>query len=179
MGLSPERLRMLELAALMHDVGKIGLPDAILNKREGLTSDEWREVRQHTIRGQHILGSTELDEILPWVRGHHERWDGQGYPDGLSGIVIPFEARLLCACDAFDAMTSERAYRAAMSTTAAMRELESGAGSQFDPQIASELFALVAEEQETEASGESSDARGQGSRVLKWSPSGEFAAENS
>ena len=179
MGLSPERLRMLELAALMHDVGKIGLPDSILNKREGLTSDEWREVRQHTIRGQHILGSAELDEILPWVRGHHERWDGQGYPDGLSGIVIPFEARLLCACDAFDAMTSDRAYRAAMSTTAAMRELESGAGSQFDPQIASELFALVAAEQETEASGESSDVRGQGSRVLKWSPSGEFAAENS
>ena len=178
LGLSGEHLRMLELAALMHDVGKIGLPDAILNKRDDLTEDEWREVRQHTVRGTHILGATELDVILPWVRGHHERWDGNGYPDGLSGDVIPFEARILCACDAFDAMTSDRAYRVALSTPVALREMELCAGAQFDPRIAAEFVALVMSEQEADAMSPISTDRSSGLRLSKWLSSDEFVPEN-
>jgi len=179
LGLPAERLRMLELAALMHDVGKIALPDSILNKSGELTSEEWDEVREHPIRGQQILGSTELDELLPWVRGHHERWDGEGYPDRLSGTVIPLEARILCVCDAYDAMVSDRAYRSAISPHAALLELERGAGTQFDPRLARELILLVAAEQEDAAPEHEPVVKDPGSRMPDWSPLRQFAPENS
>jgi len=140
LGFSESRLRLVELAALLHDVGKIALPDAILNKTEKLSDADWLELRQHSARGEDILRATELNEILPWVRGHHERWDGGGYPDGLRGAAIPLEARVLSVCDTYDAMTSDRAYRAALTTDAAAAELVASSGTQFDPRIVQALL---------------------------------------
>jgi len=143
-GLEGENLRLLELAAHMHDVGKIGIPDAILSKAGPLDAEEFRRVREHVVLGQRILSSTDLPEILPWVLHHHERWDGSGYPDGLSGEGIPLEARILLICDAYDAMTSDRPYRAARSVTFALGEIASCAGSQFDPVLAAMFPEVVA-----------------------------------
>jgi len=143
LGLDEERMRLLELAALMHDVGKIALSDSVLTKAGPLDAAEWREVRDHPVGGERILGATELVELLPWVRGHHERWDGTGYPDGLAGREIPLEARILCVCDAYDAMVSERTYRAAMTPAAARAQIAAGAGTQFDPHVAEELLLLL------------------------------------
>ena len=134
-GLDERNVVLLELAGTLHDVGKIGLPDSILRKSGPLTDEEWAYVREHPALGQHILASTRLVEILPWVRHHHERWDGRGYPDGLAGEDIPLEARLLALCDAFDAMTLDRPYRSAMSREAALQEIDLNLGTQFDPSL--------------------------------------------
>lgn len=147
LGFSESRLRLVELAALLHDVGKIALPDAILNKTEKLSDDEWLELRQHSVRGEDILRATELNEIMPWVRGHHERWDGGGYPDGLRGAAIPLEARLLSVCDTYDAMTSDRTYRSALSAEAAAAELVASSGTQFDPRVVQALLDHLAPRQ--------------------------------
>lgn len=141
-GIQGENLRLLELAALMHDVGKIGVPDAILTKAGPLDAEELRRVREHAVLGQHILSSTDLPEILPWVRHHHERWDGLGYPDGLEGNNIPLEARILLLCDSYDAMVSDRPYRAACSEQFAIDEIEACAGSQFDPELAARFIQI-------------------------------------
>jgi HD-GYP domain-containing protein (c-di-GMP phosphodiesterase class II) len=124
-------------------VGKIGVPDRILHKRGPLTAEEALIVREHSALGERVLRSTKLDEVLPWVRHHHERWDGTGYPDGRRGEDIPIEARILSVCDAYDAMTSERSYREAMSKTAALQEIDLNLGSQFDP-VLGELFLRMA-----------------------------------
>lgn len=136
LGLDEERLRLLQLAALMHDVGKIGIPDAILAKPGPLDPDEYLRVQDHVVLGQRILSSTDLPEILPWVRHHHERWDGSGYPDGLAGEDIPLESRILHVCDAYDAMVSDRPYRAACTVEYARTEISRNAGTQFDPNVA-------------------------------------------
>lgn len=141
--LDAEHLRLLELAALMHDVGKIGVPDAILQKPGRLTAEEFLKVREHVVLGPRILSSTDLPEILPWVRHHHERWDGSGYPDGLSGTDIPLESRILLLCDAYDAMTSDRPYRDARSAEQALSEIVKCAGDQFDPELVGVFVSAV------------------------------------
>jgi len=145
LGLEAERKRNVEFGALLHDVGKIAVPKEIINKRGRLDEREWAIMKTHTIEGQRMLdriGGLML-EIGKIVRASHERWDGNGYPDGLAGESIPLESRSVSACDAFNAMTTTRSYRAAMSLSEARAELERNAGSQFDPHVVSALVAVV------------------------------------
>jgi HD-GYP domain-containing protein (c-di-GMP phosphodiesterase class II) len=137
--------RRTEYAARLHDVGKIAVPKEIINKAGPLDADEWRLVRQHTVEGERMLARIggALSEVGAIVRGSHERWDGTGYPDGLAGESIPIEARIVACCDAFDAMTTDRAYRAALPRQVAVAELREGAGSQFDPSVAEALIRVV------------------------------------
>jgi HD-GYP domain-containing protein (c-di-GMP phosphodiesterase class II) len=136
--------RAVKLGAILHDVGKIGIPDAILLKPAGLTDEEWVVMRAHPEIGERMLSSIDfLDSALPIIRHHHERWDGKGYPDRLEGEEIPVGARIVAVCDAFDAMTSDRPYREALSKAAACEELLSNAGSQFDPSCAALLVDVL------------------------------------
>jgi HD-GYP domain-containing protein (c-di-GMP phosphodiesterase class II) len=137
--------RRTEYAARLHDVGKIAVPKEIINKPGPLDADEWRLMRQHTVEGERMLAQVggALSEVGAIVRGSHERWDGSGYPDGLAGESIPIEARIVACCDAFDAMTTDRAYRAALPPQVAVAELREGAGSQFDPTVAEALIRVV------------------------------------
>jgi diguanylate cyclase (GGDEF)-like protein len=135
LGLEDGRVRLLETAALMHDVGKIGVPDEVLGKPGRLDEDEFAKVAEHPALAERILSSIAQREVLPWVRHHHERWDGTGYPDGLRAIEIPLEARILAVCDAYDAMISDRPWRPALTQGEAAAALESGAGTQFDPSV--------------------------------------------
>jgi HD-GYP domain-containing protein (c-di-GMP phosphodiesterase class II) len=129
-------LRSLRLACELHDVGKIGVPDAILNKESGLTREEFAEVRLHPVVGRRILEPLfDDDTVLSVVSWHHERWDGGGYPDGLSGEAIPLEARITSLADTLDAMTSRRAYRAALPWEDAVNEIRNNSGRQFDPSL--------------------------------------------
>jgi diguanylate cyclase (GGDEF)-like protein/putative nucleotidyltransferase with HDIG domain len=133
LGMPADRVDLLTNAALMHDLGKIGIADSILLKPGELSADEYAVIRTHSELGARILRSGSKSEIITWVRSHHERWDGQGYPDGLSAESIPYEARMLTLCDAYDAMTSDRPYRAGLSVTEAVEELRRCSGTQFDP----------------------------------------------
>ena len=140
LGLPDEELYELELAAQLHDIGKIAVPDDVLHKPGPLSDSDWNLIRQHTIVGQRILSaSPALRRDGEIVRATHERWDGTGYPDQLSGEGIPFAARLIAVCDAFDAMTSTRAYRPPLTVAEALAELQRCSGSQFEPT----LVALV------------------------------------
>jgi hypothetical protein len=131
--LSPERLRILHQSALVHDVGKIGIPDAILNKPGRLTAEEYAVIKEHPAKGVAILrGVPSLRLMLGGVRSHHERWDGKGYPDGLAGDAIPLEGRIIAVADVFDALTSARAYRPAWPFEQAVEEIHKGAGSAFE-----------------------------------------------
>ncbi|MCX8007540.1 MAG: diguanylate cyclase [Coriobacteriia bacterium] len=143
LGMPREHVRRLEIAALLHDVGKIGVSDRVLRKRSPLAPAEIVHVREHAVLGERILRSSGFDDVAPWVRHHHERYDGTGYPDGLSGDQIPLEARVLAICDAYDAMTSERPYRSAMSPAAALHEIDCCIGTQFDPEVAEAFIALM------------------------------------
>lgn len=143
LGLPHEHVRRLEIAALLHDVGKIGVSDRVLRKRSPLTAAEVMHVREHSVLGERIMRSSGFDDVALWVRHHHERYDGSGYPDGLAAERIPYEARLLAVCDAYDAMTSERPYRSAMSPAAALQEIDCCIGSQFDPEVAEAFIALM------------------------------------
>ncbi len=151
LALGGEQLDLLVRAATLHDIGKVGLPDAILAKPGPLDLEEWRFVRQHTILGERILSAAPaLRPVATIVRASHERWDGEGYPDGLRGEAIPLAARIIAACDAYHAITSERCYRAAQSPRAARDELRRQAGIQFDPQV---VDALAAELEDPTADG--------------------------
>ncbi|MCC7367767.1 MAG: HD-GYP domain-containing protein [Chloroflexi bacterium] len=149
-GPKPQDLQVLEYGALLHDVGKIAVPDAILRKNGPLTDEEWAIMREHPCLGHEILyGIGFLTNSLPIVLHHHERFDGQGYPHGLRGAAIPLGARIFSAADAFDAMTADRHYRQALSLDEAMAELHKNSGTQFDPEViavmdelADELYAL-------------------------------------
>jgi diguanylate cyclase (GGDEF)-like protein len=143
LGMAPERVRLIEMAALLHDIGRIGVPDDVLTKPGPLDDEEWRQVREHSALGERILASTSLDEVLPWIRHHHERWDGTGYPDGIAAVAIPLEARVLAVCDAYDAMVNDRPYRAARSRAAATAELVIGKGSQFDPAVVDVFLGML------------------------------------
>ena len=146
LGLDEREVERVRLGAIFHDIGKIAVPDSILNKPGPLTDAERREMEKHTVAGERILRPIEfLRDVLPIVRHEHERWDGQGYPDGLAGEEIPIGARIVLACDAYDAMTSDRPYRPALPAEVARQELARNAGSQFDPRVVEALLEVLAE----------------------------------
>jgi HD-GYP domain-containing protein (c-di-GMP phosphodiesterase class II) len=142
LGMSDNELRMLQYAAVLHDIGKIGVPGNILNKPDRLTHDEFETMAQHTIIGERII--SRIDYLVPIariIRSAHERWDGSGYPDGLGGEAIPLAARILLVCDAFDAMTTDRPYRNALPVSIALQELDANSGAQFDPRVVDVFLA--------------------------------------
>jgi diguanylate cyclase (GGDEF)-like protein len=143
LGFDGERLTRLRLAGLLHDVGKIGVPDAILNKPAGLTDDEYEHMKRHSLLGYDIVQAADMELEARWVRHHHERYDGRGYPDGLAGDDIPLEARIILVADAFEAMTSDRPYRKAPGQAFAVEELRRNAGSQFDPAVVAALTRVL------------------------------------
>jgi response regulator RpfG family c-di-GMP phosphodiesterase len=150
LGLDKEALRNLELGALLHDIGKIGVPDAILRKPAKLTDDEWYKMRLHPIYGQRILRNIPfLEGAARVVAQHHEKWDGTGYPLKLRGEEIDIGARIFAVVDAFDAMISDRVYRRGRPFEAALAELERCAGTQFDPQIVEAFKNVPREDWET------------------------------
>jgi putative nucleotidyltransferase with HDIG domain len=145
LGLDADARRNVEFGALLHDVGKIAVPNEIINKPGELDEREWAVIKTHTIEGQRMLEKIGgfMREIGRIVRSSHERWDGSGYPDGLSGEAIPLEARIVAACDAFNAMTTTRSYREAMPRSEAIAELERCSGSHFDPEVVGGLLRTV------------------------------------
>jgi putative nucleotidyltransferase with HDIG domain len=136
LGWTESRLETLRIGGALHDVGKLTLPVRILSKPGPLTADELDAIRTHPAAGARLIEPIRsMRRALPYVLHHHERWDGHGYPHGLRGAAIPVEARVLSVADAFDAMTSGRPYRGALSSQDALRELERCAGCQFDPEL--------------------------------------------
>lgn len=136
LGLSEGDIQDLKTGGLLHDIGKIAINENILNKTEALTNEQWEEIKRHPEIGYRILSSVnDLAEIAEHVLAHHERWDGGGYPKGLKGAAIPLQARIMAIADAYDAMTSERAYRGALPEEIAIIELQKNSGIQFDPQL--------------------------------------------
>ena len=136
LGFSQEELDVLEQAALLHDIGKVGVPDNILRKEGPLSETEWEIMRQHPDIGQELLEHIQVLHLeQKMIRHHHERWDGKGYPDGLKGKDIPLYARVLNVADSFHAMVSDRPYRKALSMDVAIEELRKNSGTQFDPEI--------------------------------------------
>ena len=146
LGLSGRALDALHTGARLHDVGKIGVDEAILRKPSALNADEYAQIQQHTLIGEHILGPLCLSApITAIVRHHHERWDGRGYPDGLVGEDIPLGARIVAVADAFDAMTAERPYSRPMTVEAAIERLRAGAGAQWDPEVVAAMLEVLSE----------------------------------
>lgn len=143
MNLGKERVVLLQKAALFHDVGKIGIPDAILKKEGKLTDEEYALIKQHPTMGAKLIESVNfLHEVIPFIKGHHERIDGKGYPEGLKGNEIPLEARIIAVADTFDAMTSDRPYRNEMDFETAITELQRVSGTQLDGELV-EIFINV------------------------------------
>ena len=145
LGLSTADRSVIELSGLLHDVGKIGVPDAILNKPGKLTDQEFAEIRRHPGHGAAILANIEsakINELLPGVKYHHERWDGSGYPEGLKGDAIPLLGRILAVADFLDALTSDRAYRQGLSFDEVMQMIQEQAGRAFDPVVVAAAVAL-------------------------------------
>jgi HD-GYP domain-containing protein (c-di-GMP phosphodiesterase class II) len=143
--LPTDRMRNLEFAALLHDVGKVAIPKEIINKPGPLDDEERAIVQTHTVEGQRMLDRVGgfMREVGVIVRAHHERWDGNGYPDRLAGTGIPLEARIVAACDTWNAMTSDRSYRAALPIEVAEAEMRAVSGSQLDPQVVSALLTVT------------------------------------
>lgn len=144
MGLSEDDLHTLKIGGLFHDIGKIGIPDSILLKEAKLTDEEYSQIKNHPAIGKHILANaTIFQDIVPIVFHHHEKFDGRGYPLGLSGENIPLFARIAAVADTFDAMTSKRSYRNALPLDVVIAEIEKCSGSQFDPQIAKVFLEIL------------------------------------
>jgi putative nucleotidyltransferase with HDIG domain len=145
LGIEPDRQRNLEFGALLHDVGKVAIPKDIINKPGKLDPEEWTIIKTHTLEGQRMLDRVGgfMRDVGAIIRSHHERWDGRGYPDNLSGERIPVEARIISACDAWNAMRTDRSYRRALSYDAALAELQVGSGTQFDPRVVEALVRVV------------------------------------
>jgi diguanylate cyclase (GGDEF)-like protein len=154
-GLDDETIALVVKAGDLHDVGKLGIPDEIIVKPGPLSDEEWEFMKQHTVMGEQIIAAAgpSLERIGPLVRASHERWDGNGYPDGLAGEEIPLGARIIAICDSFRAMLDERAYKPAMSFTDALAELRRCAGTQFDPQLV-EVFCRLLSERSERAAGD-------------------------
>jgi HD-GYP domain-containing protein (c-di-GMP phosphodiesterase class II) len=135
LGVTGEDLKNIEISALLHDTGKIGVPEAVLRKHGKLNDEEFFELRKHPVIGAEMLSSIkQLNGAIPGIRHHQEFFNGRGYPDGLKGEQIPFTARIIAVADTFDAMTSDRPYRDALSDEQALAELKKFSGEQFDPQ---------------------------------------------
>lgn len=147
MGLGPLALRALRQAALLHDIGKIAVPDSLLYKPRALGTEERATMASHVLVGEEVLNQAGgmLREVVSAVAGHHERWDGNGYPHGWKGEQTPLLARILAVADAFEAMTSDRPYRPALSPDEAVRRIQEGAGTQFDPQVVVAFVSAYAE----------------------------------
>jgi HD-GYP domain-containing protein (c-di-GMP phosphodiesterase class II) len=145
LGIAPDARQELEFAAMLHDIGKISIPKEILHKPSALTDQEFEIIKHHTIEGQFMLDRVGglLGRVGEVVRSCHERWDGRGYPDGLAGEEIPIASRIVFACDAYNAMTTDRPYRGAMPREAAIAELQAHSGTQFDPRIVNALVKVV------------------------------------
>jgi diguanylate cyclase (GGDEF)-like protein len=144
LALGEAAIARLRTAALLHDVGKVGVPDEILHKRGALTEAEWAVMREHPAIGERIIrGIPGMGQIAKIVRHEHERWDGTGYPDGLAGEQIPIESRIILACDAYHAMTSDRPYRAGMPHSEAVAELTANVGTQFDTEVVGMLVGYL------------------------------------
>lgn len=143
LGLGPESVERLRIAGILHDIGRVGTPDDVLRKPGPLTDDEWEWVRSHPRTGARMLETTSFGEIGDWILAHHERPDGQGYPDGRAAGEVPLEASIIGVADAYEAMTAERPYRAPMDPAAASQELRRGAGSQFDERVVDALLRAV------------------------------------
>ena len=149
LNLDSEDLDVLWRAAELHDIGKLAIPGDILNKPGPLDDVEWELMRGHTLVGARLLGASRpMQRVGELIRSSHEHWDGKGYPDGLAGEDIPLGSRIICVCDAFDAMIGPRPYRPALSTEEAIAELRRCAGTQFEPSLV-ELFCELITLQET------------------------------
>jgi diguanylate cyclase (GGDEF)-like protein len=160
LGMHGEELGDVAHAAELHDVGKIAIPDAILEKSGPLNETEWGFMRRHTIIGERILlAAPALRSVARLVRSSHERWDGSGYPDGLSGVEISLGARIVAVCDAFDAMTTNRPYRHRIGDPAALQELRRCAGTQFDPEVVEAFGRVLEREMAAAADGSKLRAR--------------------
>jgi putative nucleotidyltransferase with HDIG domain len=147
LGFDERRLERLSLAGLLHDIGKVRIPSRVLHRPGPLTAEEWEVMRRHPDLGARMLSGAGLDDVRSWILAHHERPDGMGYPRGLWGDEIPIEASILATVDAYDAMTSERAYRPALGHDDALEELRQGAGTQFSAEIV-EVFVRIVEPSE-------------------------------
>jgi HD-GYP domain-containing protein (c-di-GMP phosphodiesterase class II) len=142
--LPPEEVESIRQAAELHDVGKVAVPDAILFKPGRLSQEDWAFIRRHTLIGERIIGAAPaLRRVGTIVRSTHENHDGTGYPDGLAGDQIPLGSRIIYVCDAFHAMTNDRAYRTAVDEESALAELRRCSGTQFDPQVVEEFCAAL------------------------------------
>jgi putative nucleotidyltransferase with HDIG domain len=145
LGFGDDELQAVEVGAVIHDIGKIGIPDRILLKPGRLDSDEFEEMRRHPVISSYILDELDLPKVVrDMARNHHERFDGKGYPDGLKGDQIPLAARILTVADAFDAMTSDRPYRRALSQEVAAAEIRRNTGTQFCPDVVAALEECLA-----------------------------------
>ena len=140
--------------ALLHDIGKIGIPDAVINKPGKLTPEEFQLIKRHPVVGAKILQNIEeMPSLSIGARWHHERYDGSGYPDGLAGEDIPEAARIIALADAYDAMTSKRSYRDALPQDLVKKEIKNASGTQFDPKFASILLDMIDEDQDYKMRG--------------------------
>lgn len=147
LGLGEEDIRRLRIGGLFHDVGKIGVPDSILQKNGKLSDDEYSEIKNHPTIGAHILSTASIfQDIIPIVKHHHERYDGKGYPGMLKGEDIPYLARITAVADTFDAMSSRRVYRESLPTDKIIEEIEINKGTQFDPKIADAFLDILRNE---------------------------------
>jgi diguanylate cyclase (GGDEF)-like protein/putative nucleotidyltransferase with HDIG domain len=144
LGFEPERVERVRLAALVHDIGKTGVSDRLMSKQGPLEIDEWHSIRTHPEIGARLLAHPEFEDLREWVLAHHERPDGKGYPFGLFGDRIPIEARILAVAEAYEAMTSERAFRSALGEEVAAGELQAGAGTQFDAIVVDVFLSALA-----------------------------------
>jgi HD-GYP domain-containing protein (c-di-GMP phosphodiesterase class II) len=159
LGYDGDALEAIEIGALLHDIGKIGIPEEILRKQGPLDDEEWAIMRTHPLVSDFILAELDLDPIVrECARSSHERIDGHGYPDGLSGEEIPLPARIVFVADAFDAITSDRSYRRGRSTAAALEEIEANAGTQFCPRVVAALREIWQTQPDLLASDESTAA---------------------
>jgi diguanylate cyclase (GGDEF)-like protein/putative nucleotidyltransferase with HDIG domain len=143
LGLSPDAVERVRIAGILHDVGRVGVPDELINKSGPLTDEEWGWMRSHPEVGARMLDTTEFGDIGKWILAHHERPDGQGYPEGLAAGEVPLEASILAVADAYEAMTADRPYRQPLDPVAASEELRRGAGRQFDERVVDAILRVV------------------------------------
>ena len=143
LGLAPEAVEHVRLAGILHDVGRVAMPDDVFRKSGPLSEEEWTWIRSHPEIGARMVETTDYGDIREWIHAHHERPDGRGYPEGLTAEEVPLEAQILAVADAYEAMTAERPYRPALALDAAAEELRRGAGAQFDEQVVEALLRVV------------------------------------